>query len=136
MARNDIVNVVLTGTLVRDPEDIANGKGVRFSIASNEAWRDKDSGEMKEYVNYFDLVTWGGGAEPIRKFCSKGSRVAVTARAKQERWESDEGKRSKVTFHTSNVLFLDKKGEGPSQSSGSAGADDFSGPEPDEDIPF
>lgn len=141
MARTDMNTVSLTGTLVRDPEDIgSNGAGVRFSIAVNEQWRNKETQQFDEYANFFDLVTWGKAAEPVRRFLGKGSRVAVTGRLKQERWQGDEGTRSKVTVHTASIVFLDKKGERgggsdiPSDGFQSGGAG--GGGADDDDIPF
>lgn len=137
MARQDILNATLTGTLVRDPEEIAGGKGAKFSIASNESWRNKDTQEFEEYANFFDIVVWGGAAKPVLSFCTKGKRVAIVARPKQERWENKEtGKtQSRVTFHASSVLFLDNKSD---TGSGSSSGDTFTGGggQEDDDIPF
>lgn len=131
--------VALTGNLVRDPEEIAGGKGVRFSIACNESWYNKDSGERDEYVNYFDCITWGKAADPIKRFCSKGSKVAVVARAKQERWEKDGQKNSRVTFHTTSVEFLTTKSERAAAPDAGTPSGDYGGgssvPD-DDDIPF
>lgn len=127
------MRAVVTGTLVRDPERIGEDKGARFSVASNEAWRDKD-GEAQEYANFFDVVVWGKASVPVMQFLAQGSRVTIDGRLKQERWKNDQDQtRSKVTIHAQSVLFGDKKGEG---SGGSSGADSAPASDDDEDIPF
>lgn len=123
--------VVLAGTLVRDPEEIANGKGCQFSIAVNESFK-KDE-EWQEYCNFFDVVVWGNGAKPVLNHLAKGSRVVVDGRLKQERWEKDGQKNQRVKIHSTSVEFMPKSTQ---QSKGSSGASDATEVADDEDIPF
>lgn len=133
MATTNTNVVTIAGNLTRDPEDIADGKGAKFSIAVNEAYKPKDSDEWTTYTSYFDCTTWGPASKPVLKFLSKGSKVIVSGRLKQERWEKDGDKRSRVVIHTSQVEFMPKSA---GTSSGSSGGSDGFDDDTDDDIPF
>lgn len=129
MATTNTNICVLRGNLTRDPEEVAGGAGAGFSIAVNESFKKKDEDRYTEYTNYFDVVVWGPQSKAVLSYLTKGSRVTVTAHAKQERWEDKEtGKtRSVVKFHAVSVEFDPKAGG----SSGSSGADSSG----DDDLP-
>lgn len=140
MATTNTNRALVVGNLTRDPEEFAGGKGVKFSIACNESWFNKDKQEKDEYVNYFDIVVWGKAGEAVLKFCSKGSKVAVDGKLRQERWENDGQNRSRVTIHVAggngNVEFLTPKNGGNGGGS-DVPTDGFgSAPPDDDDIPF
>lgn len=83
-----------------------------FSIAINE--RSKE----KEHVSYVDVQTWGPLAENVSKYCDKGSKVGVTGRLHQKRWEKDGKTRSKLVVVASVVDFLSRtKSEQGSEAS-------------------
>lgn len=129
-----------TGNLTRDPEEFANGAGVKFSIASNESYFSKKDDKRVEYVSYFDITVWGKAGEPVMKFLSKGSKVAIDGRLKQERWEKDGQRQSKLVIVAQSVEFITPKG-GERAASSDIPADDFAsgssaGPADDDDIPF
>lgn len=132
MARTNTNVVVVTGNLVRDPEDI-NGKGTRFAIAVNEAFKKQDSDDWEEYTSFIDCVQWGPRGKAVLNFCSKGSIVTVTGRLKQERWEKDGEKKSRVTVHAQQTEFAPK---GAGGSSGSSGASETGSDDDGDDIPF
>lgn len=99
--------VVLIGNLTRDPElrSIPNGTSVcHLGVAVNEKYKDT------EHVSYFDVTVWGVMGENCAKYLSKGSKVGVDGRLRQERWEKDGQKRSAVKIVADMVQFLDPKG--------------------------
>jgi single-strand DNA-binding protein len=87
--------LTLVGNMTRDPEltFIASGSALcKFSIADNQK---KANGE--EVAHFFDCVAWSDLAENIAESFSKGQRVIVHGRLKQDRWENENGEnRQKV----------------------------------------
>lgn len=121
----DLNHVVLIGRLTRDlGEDersfgyVANGQArANVSIAVN---RSRKNGEQwVDEVNYFDVTIWGKTAENLKPYLLKGKQICVEGYLKQDRWEKDGQKMSKVTIVANNVQLLGGKSEG-SQPSGGA----------------
>lgn len=89
--------VVLMGNLTRDVElrYITSGTAVAdVGLAVND--REKKGTEWVDVVSFFDLTMWGKTAETLEKYCGKGSSILVEGTLKQETWEKDGQKRSKV----------------------------------------
>jgi len=71
--------VTLVGHLGRDPEmrTFENGrKLVRFSLATNELWRNEKGETMKE-TQWHNIVGWGKTAELMQERLVKGKEVIV-----------------------------------------------------------
>lgn len=71
--------VTLVGHLGRDPEmrTFDNGrKLVRFSLATNELWRN-DKGETMKETQWHNIVGWGKTAELMQERLTKGKEVIV-----------------------------------------------------------
>lgn len=103
----DINVVVEVGNVVRDAvlEHTANGFPiVTFTIATNT--RRKSNEEWIEEANYFDCKAFGTRAEGVSKYLEKGKRVAVNGKLRQERWDTAEGKRSRIWIYTDNIQLL------------------------------
>lgn len=100
-----IASAVLVGNLTADPESIANGNGCTFGLAVNQ--RIKKGDEWQDHASFFNIVVWGKTADACEKYLSKGSKAAVEAEVRQERWTTDGGdKRSTVKFIARTVQFL------------------------------
>ena len=100
----DINNVILIGRLTKDPElnQTSTGTNIcKFSLAVN--------GYKKDDVSFFDVITWNKLAETVNTYVGKGSRVCVSGTLRQERWEKDGKKFSKVVVNANTVQFLDAK---------------------------
>ena len=72
--------VILIGNLGRDPEvrRLESGAAVaKFSIATNESYQDKESGEWKDQTEWHEIVAWRGRAEQAEKVFKKGMTVYV-----------------------------------------------------------
>lgn len=129
-------NVVLLGNLTRDPElrYIASGTAVcDCSIAVNE--KVKKGNDWVDEVHFFDLTIWGRRAEVVNEYLGKGSQILVKGKLRQERWEKDGRKHSKVKVNVDEVTMLgsNRKSEGGGSSSRSA---DYHGTADDEEDPF
>ena len=148
--------VVLVGNLTRDVELRYTPQGTAVtdvSLAVNE--RVKRNDQWVDDVNFFDCTLWGRLAEIAGEYLSKGSSVLIEGRLKQDTWEQEGQKRSKVKVVAEKLQMLGGRGggsggsnsnasTGSSQSGGNAGGADSSsqaeavssqGP-PTDDVPF
>ena len=132
-----INTATISGNLGSAPERIADGKGCRFSLAVNERVKKGDN-DYEDYVNWVEVTAWGSLADQLVKQLDKGSALGVSGRLREQRWEKDGQKRSKVGL-TAERVFIPKGGNGsagdsdvPADTAGLGG----SAPDPDSDIPF
>lgn len=99
--------VIVTGNLVRDAELRQTQSGfsvLNFSIAVNE--NKKVNGEWQSTPNFFDCVMLGDRAETWAKKLSKGCGVTIQGHLKQQTWEKDGQKRSKVEINVDKVEVM------------------------------
>jgi len=143
----DLNKVFLIGRLTRDLGAdersfgyIGNGTArANVSLAVN---RSKKTGDgYADEVNYFDVTIWGKTAENLKPYLTKGKQICVEGHLKQDRWEKDGQKQSRITIQAENVRLLGGKDGDGSQAPQSAPADNAGGYEPQsgdfpEDIPF
>ena len=102
---SDLNHFTCNGRLVRNAELSYFQDGTpycKFSLGNNKTWKDQ-SGEYQSISSYFDFVMKGKYAESMAKYLLKGRAMTVEARAKQQRWESDGQKFSKVVFEVENL---------------------------------
>jgi len=110
---SDYNKVLIIGNLVQDPEmkEISsNRKVTNFTVAINRKWKGPEGEEGSE-VSYVDCVAFGHIAETINKYFSKGRKIFVEGRLKQEKWEDKETKKiqSKIRIVVENFNFMDNK---------------------------
>lgn len=95
---------ILVGRITKDIDlryTNENKAVASFTVAVN---RDK------EHSDFINCVTWEKQAENIKKYCAKGSLIAVEGRISTRSYDDKEGKKIYVTeVVTSNVQFLGKK---------------------------
>ena len=97
------------GHVVRDPEmkEFESGTVTNFSVAINEKWTDKTTGEQKESVNFVDCEAWGRQAEIAEEYLTQGDPVFVEGSLKQDRWEEDDGsKRSRIRIRVQRLQLM------------------------------
>ena len=120
----DINHVMLIGRLTKDIGDdersfsyVGNGQArANVSIAVNRSRKNGD--QWVDEVNYFDITIWGKTAENLKPYLTKGKMIAVDGYLKQDRWEKDGQKMSKVSVVANNVQLLGGKTEGAPVSNG------------------
>lgn len=103
----DLNHVVLIGRLTRDAElkYLASGTAVcKFALAVNR--RVKKGDQWTEEASFIDVTAWGKTGEGIAKYLLKGKQVAVDGELRQERWEQDGQKRSRVEVVANSVQLL------------------------------
>lgn len=125
MATSDINSVVIVGRLTRDAElrYLNSGTAVAsISIAVNRSKKDGD--QWISEANFFDVSYFGKGAEGIKPYLTKGTQIAVQGSLRQDRWEKDGQKFSRVNILADSVELLGSRSSG-SQNNG--GSDSFGG---------
>ena len=103
----DINQVVLVGRVTRDSEIRYTASGTalcEFSIAVNR--RVKKADQWIDEASFFNLTLWDKQAETMNKFLLKGTQVAINGELRQDRWEKDGQKFSKVQVFVNNLQLL------------------------------
>jgi single-strand DNA-binding protein len=99
--------VVLVGNLTHDIELRYTHGGTAvtdISLAVNE--RVKRNDEWIEEANFFTVTFWGRTAEVAAEYLEKGGKILVEGRLKQERWEQEGEKRTKVKVVADKMQML------------------------------
>lgn len=108
-----INSIVLAGNVVADPESrtTQTGKTVAgFRLAVNNPANEKD-------VVYIDVDVWEKQAEFVMNYVKKGSGVSVVGRLRQDTWEKDGKKQSKILVVGERINFLGGKKKDAEQGS-------------------
>ncbi|HJA28167.1 MAG TPA: single-stranded DNA-binding protein [Candidatus Olsenella pullicola] len=110
-----INRVNISGNLTRDPELRVTGSGTQilsFGVAVNDRRRNPQTNEWEDVPNFVDCVVFGARAEPLSRFLSKGSKVAVEGKLRYSSWETKDGqRRSKLEVVVDEVDFLSSRGQ-------------------------
>jgi single-strand DNA-binding protein len=123
----DVNHVVLVGRLTRDAELKYTPSGFPISTFSLALNRKKKNGDQwVEEAHYFDVELFGKSAESLKTYLVKGKQIAVEGELRQDRWEQDGQKRSKVKIAASNVQLLGG-GPGGGSSGGPSGGGNAGG---------
>ncbi len=86
--------VILVGHLGQDPEVRAMPSGssvANLSLATNEQWRDKNTGEQQERTEWHRLALFGRLAEVAGQYLRKGAPVYVEGRLRTRKWQDRDG---------------------------------------------
>jgi len=130
--------VILVGRLGKDPESksFANGGSVvKFSLATSETWRDKQSGERKEKTEWHNVVIFNENLGKIAsQYLRKGSEVYLEGSIETRKWQDQSG----ADRYTTEIVLPRFRGElallggrdsGASQGGGQdRGGDDYGAP--------
>ena len=111
MARG-INKVTLIGHLGRDPElrYMPNGNPVtNVSLATTEAWKDKDTGELKERTEWHRLVFFNRLAEIVAEHPRKGAQIYVEGSNRTRKYEKNGEDRYITEVICTEMQMLDKK---------------------------
>lgn len=102
-----INQVTITGNLGSDSELRQTQGGMSilsFSVCVNE--RKKQGNEWVNDPNWFDVLVFGQRAQSLAQYLVKGTKVAVSGRLSQNRWEKDGKKHSKVEIVANDIEFM------------------------------
>ena len=145
--------VLLIGRLGADPEikQMVNGKSVaRFSLATSNTWKDKNTGEKKEKTEWHRVVIFNEGlVKVVQQYVKKGAQVYVEGQLNTRKWKDEKAGIDKYStevvlqgFNSSFKILSNKnnqienlKGESNEKSS-LPNDDNIPSNELDDEIPF
>lgn len=93
--------VVLTGRIGAQPEIRTLNSGdkvANFSLATEERWRDRQSGEKKSRTTWHRVVTYAPGTVKfLEEYVDKGDLIQVVGMLRNEAWEDAQGQKRLAT---------------------------------------
>ncbi len=93
MARG-VNKVILIGNLGDDPDVRFTGQGAavaNLSLATSEAWKDKNTGQQQEKTEWHRVVIFGKLAEIAQQYLNKGSKVYIEGKLQTRKWQDKDG---------------------------------------------
>lgn len=140
----DLNKVILIGRVTKDIDNderafsYINGGTAKLliSLAVNRSVKKGDKWE--NYVSFFDVTVWGKQAETLKNFIHKGKQICVSGELRQDRWEKDGQKYSRIGITAESIQLLSGK-EGSKENGFTkkeSEADDPSYTDDPGDIPF
>lgn len=149
MARG-INKVIIVGNLGGDPETryMPSGSAVtNLTVATNESWKDKQTGEQKDRTEWHKVAMFNRLAEIAAEYLRKGSQVYIEGKLRTRKWQDKSGQDRWTTEIIADEMQMlgGRGGAGgggsapmsSGQDSGPPGAPPQTGPDDfDDDIPF
>jgi len=151
MARG-INKVIIVGNLGGDPETryMPSGSAVtNLTVATNESWKDKQTGEQKDRTEWHKVAMFNRLAEIAAEYLRKGSQVYIEGKLRTRKWQDKSGQDRWTTEIIADEMQMlgGRGGAGgggggsapmsSGQDSGAPGAPPQTGPDDfDDDIPF
>lgn len=118
MARG-VNKVIILGNLGQDPDSRVTAQGSAVSnlnIATDESYKDKQTGQMVPKVEWHRVVLFNRLAEIANEYLRKGSKVYIEGKLQTRKWQDQSGQDRYTTEIVANELqMLDSQ---PSQQQG------------------
>lgn len=142
--------VIIIGNVARDVEIRTTQQGNKIAslrVATNERWKDKQSGEYKEKAEFHSIAIFNEHLVGVcERYLTKGSKVYVEGQLQTRKWTDQSGNDRYSTEVVLNrfrgdLQMLDAKGEQkeerpPAQPGNDASSSGFGGDDLDDEIPF
>jgi single-strand DNA-binding protein len=103
--------VEIIGFAGQDPKRSGNGNTsrVRLSVATNERWRDTDTGEKRERTEWHTVIFWNRLADIAADYVRKGSHILVSGAIKSRQYEDKGVSHTVWEVHARELLLLDPR---------------------------
>ena len=104
-----INQVSIVGHLGNDPEmrSMPNGEAVaNISVATSEAWTDKNTGERREVTEWHRIVFYRKLAEICGQYLKKGAQVYIEGRLRTRKWQDQNGQDRYTTEIQGDVMQM------------------------------
>ena len=120
-----INKATLIGNLVADPEmrNTQDGRPVcSMRIATNETWRDKNTGERREKAEFHKIVIFNEGlCKVAEQYLKKGAKVYIEGQIQTRKWQDQSGQDKYSTEivlqgFNSTLTMLDGRNNGDSDN--------------------
>ena len=86
-----INKVILIGNLCKDPDIKATKLGkeiANLSVATNEQWKDKTTGETKKKTEFHNVVIYQEGiVRFVKQYIKKGDKVYIEGSLQTRKWQ-------------------------------------------------
>ena len=106
---------MIIGNVGQDPEMryMPNESAVvNLSIATSESWKDKQTGQMQDRVEWHRVVIFGKLAEIAGKYVKKGSKLYLEGSIRTRKWADNQGQdRYTTEIVATEMQMLDSRGE-------------------------
>lgn len=130
MSAQNVNRVTLLGRIGQNAKLSSTGNNIpflRFDVATNEEWTDKQTGERKKITDWHPVVVWGRRAEKLASLFTQGKQVYVEGKQRTREWEKDGSK------HRITEVIVDQDGQ--AFLTGSRGVEDRPPTEPGREAP-
>lgn len=107
--------VLIIGNLGQDPDVkfLPSGDAVvNLSVATTDRWKDKQTGEKRERVEWHRISFFGKRAEAIGQYFVKGDPIFVEGSLQTRKYEKDGVTHYATDIKGRDFQFLKSKGEG------------------------
>ena len=111
--------VILIGILGKDPEVKMSEFGSKVtttSLATNEEWKDKNTGQKQQKTEWHRIVFFNRLADIAGDYLKKGSKVYIEGKNKTRKWQSEDGTDRYVTEVVATELRFLGGGDEPENS--------------------
>jgi single-strand DNA-binding protein len=118
MARG-VNKAIIIGNLGQEPEIKNLNDGavlVNLSVATDESYKDKQTGQIVPKTEWHRVVGIGRLAEICRDYLNKGSKVYIEGRLQTRKWQDQSGQdRYTTEIRMFEMQMLDSKGDSNQQ---------------------
>ena len=138
---------MIIGNVGQDPEVryMPNENAVvTLSVATSEGWKDKQTGQMQDRVEWHRVVMFGKLAEIAGKYVKKGTKLYLEGSIRTRKWTDNQGQDRYTTEIVANEMqMLDSRSDAASAgappmptSESAAPAEPVVASSAEDDIPF
>lgn len=106
---SSVNKVILIGYLGADPETryLPSGEAVTsIRVATNDRWKDKKTGEVKEATEWHRISIFGRLAEIAGEYLRKGSHVYIEGSLRTRKWQDKDGQDHAITEIRADVMQM------------------------------
>ena len=103
-----INKVIIVGHLGNDPEmrSMPSEAVANISVATSEAWTDKNTGERREVTEWHRIVFYRKLAEICGQYLKKGAQVYIEGRLRTRKWQDQNGQDRYTTEIQGDVMQM------------------------------
>lgn len=138
--------VMIIGNLGKEPEIRSTQDGreiANLTVATNESWTDKNSGQKKERVEFHRVSVFSPGlVKVVKAYLSKGSKVFIEGQLQTRKWQDNSGQDRYSTeivlqgFNGNLIMLSGKKQDTAQDYNNASGGSAYVADELDDSLPF
>ena len=106
--------IIVIGNLGADPEVsmIQNGKKrAEFSVATSHKFTNKNTGEVKENIDWHRIECWSGLADIVESYVKKGMLVWVEGMQRHVKYEKEGESKTRSYIYAKEIKILTPKNQ-------------------------